>query len=156
MAKNQSYSTSRVSGGTYNVNFCFTYIHYVQWGIIITSFLYIKMHKKVNIDALTPDVQKLLNDLIKTVCCRFYAAEITSALGYLHNLNIVYRDLKPENILLDAQGHIILTDFGLCKENISHGESSLSHTRVLIVEKFLMLKFLRFRTISLGENQQSF
>ncbi|CAI8033378.1 Serine/threonine-protein kinase Sgk1 [Geodia barretti] len=55
---------------------------------------------------------------------RFYAAEITSALGYLHNLNIVYRDLKPENILLDAQGHIILTDFGLCKENISHGDTT--------------------------------
>lgn len=49
---------------------------------------------------------------------RFYSAEIASALGYLHSLNIVYRDLKPENILLDSQGHIILTDFGLCKENI--------------------------------------
>ncbi|XP_007901699.1 serine/threonine-protein kinase Sgk1-A isoform X1 [Callorhinchus milii] len=49
---------------------------------------------------------------------RFYAAEIASALGYLHSLNIVYRDLKPENILLDHHGHIILTDFGLCKENI--------------------------------------
>lgn len=49
---------------------------------------------------------------------RFYAAEIASALGYLHNLHIVYRDLKPENILLDSQGHIVLTDFGLCKEGL--------------------------------------
>ncbi|XP_077991813.1 serine/threonine-protein kinase Sgk1-like [Glandiceps talaboti] len=50
---------------------------------------------------------------------RFYAAEIASALGYLHSHNIIYRDLKPENILLDAQGHVVLTDFGLCKENIT-------------------------------------
>jgi serine/threonine protein kinase len=50
---------------------------------------------------------------------RFYAAEIASALGYLHSLDIVYRDLKPENILLDEEGHVALTDFGLCKEGIA-------------------------------------
>lgn len=52
---------------------------------------------------------------------QFYAAEITSAVGYLHSLNIVYRDLKPENILLDGQGHVVLTDFGLCKEDVAPG-----------------------------------
>jgi serine/threonine protein kinase len=55
---------------------------------------------------------------------RFYAAEITSALGYLHDMNIVYRDLKPENILIDKDGHIILTDFGLCKENVKYGDTT--------------------------------
>uniref|UniRef100_A0A665UE23 Serum/glucocorticoid regulated kinase 2a n=1 Tax=Echeneis naucrates TaxID=173247 RepID=A0A665UE23_ECHNA len=49
---------------------------------------------------------------------RFYTAEVANAIGYLHSLNIVYRDLKPENILLDSQGHVVLTDFGLCKEGI--------------------------------------
>lgn len=46
---------------------------------------------------------------------RFYSAEITSALSFLHSKNIVYRDLKPENILLDKEGHVVLTDFGLAK-----------------------------------------
>ena len=28
----------------------------------------------------------------------------------------MYRDIKLENILLDAEGHVVLTDFGLSKE----------------------------------------
>ncbi|XP_053955829.1 ribosomal protein S6 kinase beta-2 [Anastrepha obliqua] len=54
-----------------------------------------------------------------TTC--FYLSEIILALGHLHKVGIIYRDLKPENILLDAQGHVKLTDFGLCKEHIQEG-----------------------------------
>lgn len=49
---------------------------------------------------------------------KYYLAEICLALGHLHKLGIIYRDLKPENILLDVDGHVKLTDFGLCKEGI--------------------------------------
>ncbi|KER31896.1 hypothetical protein T265_01980 [Opisthorchis viverrini] len=43
----------------------------------------------------------------------FYVAEISEALIWLHSIGIVHQDLKPDNVLIQADGHIILTDFGL-------------------------------------------
>lgn len=48
---------------------------------------------------------------------KFYAAEVTAALEYLHMLGFIYRDLKPENILLHQLGHIMLSDFDLSKQS---------------------------------------
>ncbi|KAL7721344.1 non-specific serine/threonine protein kinase [Entamoeba marina] len=45
---------------------------------------------------------------------RFYIAELILAIDSIHELNYIHRDIKPDNILFDNDGHIKLTDFGLC------------------------------------------
>ena len=67
----------------------------------------------------------LSNDKIFTEDrAKFYVAEITLAITYMHDHNIIYRDLKLENLLLDRHGHVKITDFGLCKEEISYGATT--------------------------------
>lgn len=45
---------------------------------------------------------------------RFYIAELVLAVDSVHAVGFVHRDIKPDNILIGADGHIKLTDFGLC------------------------------------------
>jgi len=54
-------------------------------------------------------------DILDEDQTRFYISETAMAIHSVHEMNYVHRDLKPDNILLDREGHVKLSDFGLCK-----------------------------------------
>lgn len=74
--------------------------------------LYLVMEFLAGGDLMTLLMRK---DILSEEESRFYIGETILAIETIHNLNYIHRDLKPDNILLDKDGHVKLTDFGLCK-----------------------------------------
>ncbi|KAJ3341797.1 Serine/threonine kinase [Entophlyctis luteolus] len=57
---------------------------------------------------------------------KFYAIEVLLAIEHLHKANIAYRDLKLDNILLTREGHVKVADYGLCKEGMRYGSTTVT------------------------------
>lgn len=76
------------------------------------NFLYLGMEYLSGGDLMTFLMKK---DILTEEEARFYIAEIIIAVDSAHKINYIHRDLKPDNVLLDSNGHIKLSDFGLCK-----------------------------------------
>ncbi|CAN1274044.1 Serine/threonine-protein kinase 38-like [Linum perenne] len=63
------------------------------------------------------DIMTLLmrEDILSEDVARFYIAESILAIHSIHQHNYIHRDIKPDNLILDKNGHLKLSDFGLCK-----------------------------------------
>lgn len=62
---------------------------------------------------------------------RLYAAEIASAIGYVHSLGFRHGDVKAENIGIDEEGHCVLLDFDLAHK-LEPGQRSISNSGSLL------------------------
>ncbi|KAG5541194.1 hypothetical protein RHGRI_021150 [Rhododendron griersonianum] len=63
------------------------------------------------------DIMTLLmrEDTLTENVAKFYIAQSVLAIESIHRHNYIHRDIKPDNLLLDINGHMKLSDFGLCK-----------------------------------------
>ncbi|XP_021895882.1 serine/threonine-protein kinase 38-like [Carica papaya] len=76
------------------------------------EYLYLIMEYLPGGDMMTLLMRK---DTLTEDEARFYVAQTVLAIESIHKHNYIHRDIKPDNLLLDRNGHIKLSDFGLCK-----------------------------------------
>lgn len=76
------------------------------------DFLYLVMEFLPGGDLMTLLIER---DTLTEDDSRFYIAEMVVAIDTIHKLGFIHRDVKPDNLLIDKDGHLKLSDFGLCK-----------------------------------------
>ncbi|KAI8781138.1 phosphorylase b kinase gamma catalytic chain, liver/testis isoform [Biomphalaria glabrata] len=80
----------------------------VMDGFVLENYyIFLEFAPFRTLDHLTQAMRGLGSD-----CARLYAMEVTCALKFLHERNIMHRDVKPENIYILLSGHVALADLG--------------------------------------------
>ena len=95
------------------------------------DYLYLVMEFVAGGDFMTLLIKK---DILTENEAKFYMAEIILAIESIHNSDCIHRDIKPDNILIDKNGHIKLSDFGLCK--VSDKLYDNNNYNILLQNKF--------------------
>ncbi|XP_014514307.1 serine/threonine-protein kinase tricorner isoform X2 [Vigna radiata var. radiata] len=94
------------------------------------EFLYLIMEYLPGGDMMTLLMRK---DILTEDEARFYVGETVLAIESIHKHNYIHRDIKPDNLLLDRNGHMKLSDFGLCKpldcSNLQEKDFSIGSNR---------------------------
>ncbi|CAL0299908.1 unnamed protein product [Lupinus luteus] len=76
------------------------------------EYLYLIMEYLPGGDMMTLLMRK---EILTEDEARFYVGETVLAIESIHRHNYIHRDIKPDNLLLDKNGHMKLSDFGLCR-----------------------------------------
>ena len=80
-----------------------------------------------------------------------YAQQMMAAVAYAHERRILHRDIKPENFILFPENQILLTDFGLARnERGNHLESASGTLGYIAPEQAMGRPNYRSDVFSLG------
>lgn len=88
-------------------------------------------------------------DILSEEMSRFYIAETILAIETVHNLNYIHRDLKPDNLIIGKDGHLKLSDFGLCK----HVEIKQKSQNITEVMRSDLSNIAKNQNPNMGRNQ---
>jgi len=99
------------------------------------------------------DLREHINEKFTEEQIKFFAANITIGLEFIHSANIIHRDIKPENLLFDEKGYLIITDFGLAvKKDTDLSNDTGGTPRYMAPERVYDRKYIGFESdyFSLG------
>ncbi|OMO67265.1 hypothetical protein CCACVL1_20668 [Corchorus capsularis] len=104
------------------------YIVKLYYSFQDVEYLYLIMEYLPGGDMMTLLMRE---DTLTETVARFYIAQSVLSIEAIHKHNYIHRDIKPDNLLLDKNGHMKLSDFGLCKPLDCRNLSSINENETL-------------------------